>query len=61
MVFRDERNHNLERYGLLNVTGALKMLHKLDKTNSAFFCRIKADKTSVFQRVKVYDRFKNVQ
>lgn len=37
------------------------MLRRLDKTYSAFFSRIKADKTPGFQRVKGYDRFKIVQ
>ena len=60
-VFRDERNHSPESYSSLNLTSVQQMLRRLDKTYSAFFSRIKADKTSVFQRVKVYDRFKNVQ
>ena len=59
--FRDERNNNPDRFGMLNAASLQQMLRRLDKSFSAFFRRMKAGETPGFPRFKGRKRFKSLE
>jgi putative transposase len=59
--FRDKRNNNPGKFGMLNATSLQQMLRRLDKSFSAFFRRLKAGGTPGFPRFKGRSRFKSVE